>query len=828
MNGTNPELDSSKVSTEAGQKGIPQRVAHLLGIVWLSGCSLLLAYALISYILLKIRVAASLPCGDAVRKSERVDSPFVFGIFSPRIYIPFGLSEETEKCVIAHERAHMKRLDHLVKPFGFFLLSLYWFNPLVWVAYVLLCRDIEYACDEKVINDLAPEARKRYAMALLECAVSHKRIVACPVAFGETGVKERVKNTMNYKKPAFWLILCGVLICLTVAVLFMTTSRAEGDGSESSAASSEMSDVSEASDSSDEQSESSDDHSESSYQDSDLNYVDGLISVEYATDELIATLGVYDSYGAERDVNILSTVILPKEDVTEFAIYRICVSDNWANEGSFTITDTLYTQDRLTNTRPLVAELEVGDILPETVISFKTFDGTTYYYTVMDNPIDIDDGLSVYQVVLVADEPEKSETSNEENGEENGEENNENSEGGENEDNGGNVSQPEPHVHAFGAWVTVTEPDCKNTGLKERTCECGDTESEILEKTEHNYVNYVCTVCGASNAPAFIPDYSAGQANTFGNSSGGSQSASQADYIYYADGKTISKTKKTTYQLQTVTKINSGDIFSLNVVGDWLYFYVSEYTASNSYIAKVRTDGSGFEKLLVTGEVWEMIVVKDTIYYTPVNNPYKDYAKDFAPLYSMSVNGGSIKQVHDGCVTSLSADSNYVYYLYSGKNDDAATVYRMKHNGSSKTELWISDSHGYKLETNKINLVGSKLYFVDLRNDKYGEGVEIASINTSGGSYTSYLSVEFVIYDCVYASGSKIYYSGMACAFGDFSEGCGVVEYNTTSKTFKVIYENYDDAWFSAGSGLIFIYESSGSLKIYNTANGASKTLKLN
>ncbi len=229
-----PTVNENTQSQEAFGKKIPKTAVEIASIVWIVGFGLMLSYSFVSYLLLKRRVAMSVPCGDIVRKGECVDSPFVFGVFRPRIYIPYGLSNRTEECVVAHERAHLKRGDHIIKPLAFVILSVYWFNPLVWVAYILLCRDIEYACDEKVINDLAPEARKAYALALLECAVAHKRIAACPVAFGETGVKERVKNTMNYKKPAFWLIIICVIVCITVAVLFLTTSSSESEASEGS------------------------------------------------------------------------------------------------------------------------------------------------------------------------------------------------------------------------------------------------------------------------------------------------------------------------------------------------------------------------------------------------------------------------------------------------------------------------------------------------------------------------------------------------------------------------------------------------------------------
>ena len=206
----------------------------IAAIVWAVGFCIMTLYSVLSYVLLKRRVRMSFPCGDKVRKGEGIDSPFVLGFLRPRIYIPFGLSQRTEECVIAHERAHLARRDYIIKPLAFLILSVHWFNPFVWVAYILLCRDIEYACDERVVKGLDTDARKAYAFALLECAISHRRIAACPVAFGETGVKERVKNTMKYKKPAFWIIVICVIVCITVAVLFLTTGVSESDNSDTS------------------------------------------------------------------------------------------------------------------------------------------------------------------------------------------------------------------------------------------------------------------------------------------------------------------------------------------------------------------------------------------------------------------------------------------------------------------------------------------------------------------------------------------------------------------------------------------------------------------
>jgi len=227
-NKVNPIIQSTATVTENGKEtNILQTVTKIGSIVWVCGMAALAAYAVINYLLLKKRISFSVPEGKDIRKSEAVGSPFILGFFRPRIYLPFGLSAETEAHVIAHERAHLKRKDHWIKPIGYAVLTLHWFNPLVWAAYILLCRDIEYACDEKVVKNMSAEARKAYAEALLECGVSRSMIAACPVAFGEIGVKTRVKNALNYKKPLFWVMILAVVICAAVAVLFLTSPAAK-------------------------------------------------------------------------------------------------------------------------------------------------------------------------------------------------------------------------------------------------------------------------------------------------------------------------------------------------------------------------------------------------------------------------------------------------------------------------------------------------------------------------------------------------------------------------------------------------------------------------
>ncbi len=200
--------------------------------VWIVGAAALLIYGIVSYFRVKKTVSDAVLLNDNIWQSEKVVSPFILGVIKPKIYIPYGMDGEVQGHVIAHENAHLKRRDHWIKPLGFLLLAVYWFNPLIWIAYILLCKDIERACDEKVISQMNEEARKDYASALLECAVNRRRIAACPLAFGETGLKERVKGVMNYKKPAFWVVVIAVIACIVAAVCFLTNPKSSTEYTE--------------------------------------------------------------------------------------------------------------------------------------------------------------------------------------------------------------------------------------------------------------------------------------------------------------------------------------------------------------------------------------------------------------------------------------------------------------------------------------------------------------------------------------------------------------------------------------------------------------------
>ncbi len=205
--------------------GTGVEVAGIIAFVWLVGMLVMASYAFISFLRLKLKLRTATKKEGNIYQSEGVGSPFVLGLFRPRIYLPYKTDEADIPLVIAHEKAHIKRFDHIIKPLGYLLLSVHWFNPLMWVAYILLCRDIEAACDEKVIKNLGEDARKSYSTALLNASISRRSVAACPLAFGEVGVKERIKGVMNYKKPAFWVVIAGIAVCIIAAVCLLTNPK---------------------------------------------------------------------------------------------------------------------------------------------------------------------------------------------------------------------------------------------------------------------------------------------------------------------------------------------------------------------------------------------------------------------------------------------------------------------------------------------------------------------------------------------------------------------------------------------------------------------------
>lgn len=245
----------------------------IAGIVWLVGVAVMAGYALLGSLRMRSVVREAVPlgmcgesyetgeveaCGESYETGEAgtcaephrarplesgaalpdnvwlcdaVRSPFILGIVRPKIYLPSGITREQMLCILAHEQAHVERLDHCLKPFGWLLLSVYWFHPLVWIAYMLFCRDLELACDEKVVGGMDLDGRKAYSHALLACSLQRKMIFSYPLAFGEIGVRERVKGILHYRKPAGWLAAVAVLACAAVAVCFLTDPKEKADDS---------------------------------------------------------------------------------------------------------------------------------------------------------------------------------------------------------------------------------------------------------------------------------------------------------------------------------------------------------------------------------------------------------------------------------------------------------------------------------------------------------------------------------------------------------------------------------------------------------------------
>lgn len=224
---TNPTLPSAAEVPVGVSRQQAQVDFNIYSVLWLAGMAALLVHALVSAGKLKRKLATAILLRDNIYESEFVDSPFVFGVVKPNIYLPMHMDEGTAAYVIAHECAHLARRDHWWKVLGYLVLALHWFNPLVWVAYILFCRDIELACDEKVVKGLDGAARADYSQALLSCAAPKRAVAACPLAFGEGNIKTRVKSALHYKKPAFWVAAAAVLAVVIVAVCFLTNPRSE-------------------------------------------------------------------------------------------------------------------------------------------------------------------------------------------------------------------------------------------------------------------------------------------------------------------------------------------------------------------------------------------------------------------------------------------------------------------------------------------------------------------------------------------------------------------------------------------------------------------------
>ena len=223
----NPALERSFVAATQSAEAVTSKVrdfdpSAFFGMLWAVGCAVLLAYLLFSFLRFRKKVRPCVLYEKGVYLTDGVSAPFILGVLRPRIYLPSALPPEHYPAILAHERAHLKRKDHLWKPLGFLLLAVHWFNPLVWLGYRLLCRDIEFACDEKVIRDADAATKKAYSEALLTCGAPLKGTSACPLAFGEVGVKARIKRVLHYKKPAVWIAAVALLTAAVAAFCFLT------------------------------------------------------------------------------------------------------------------------------------------------------------------------------------------------------------------------------------------------------------------------------------------------------------------------------------------------------------------------------------------------------------------------------------------------------------------------------------------------------------------------------------------------------------------------------------------------------------------------------
>lgn len=212
------------MSPAAGASVNPLQVlTEAAALVWAAGVVCMLAYALLSAYRLRRKMAEAVPAGGGVWVCDAARSPFILGIAKPRIFLASDMNAQQTHYVLAHERAHLARRDHWWKPLGFVLLAVHWFNPLVWAAYLLFCRDVEQACDERVIKTMETAQRKEYSRALLQCSAPRRTAAACPLAFGETGIRQRIRAVLQWKRPGKWVLAGTAAVCAAAAALCLTT-----------------------------------------------------------------------------------------------------------------------------------------------------------------------------------------------------------------------------------------------------------------------------------------------------------------------------------------------------------------------------------------------------------------------------------------------------------------------------------------------------------------------------------------------------------------------------------------------------------------------------
>lgn len=219
----NPAISSALAPAAEESANPAQVIVFAACVIWVAGMAVMLLYVIISFLATQRKVRESIPYKENIRLCDQIGTPFIFGVFRPVIYLPSGIDRQDSIYVTAHEKAHLRRHDHWWKPLGFFLLAIHWFNPLVWAAYFLFCRNIEFACDEQVIKEMGPGVKKPYAHALINCSAPRSSLAACPLAFGEAGVKARIRSVLNYRKPGFWIVTAAAVVCVILAVCFLTS-----------------------------------------------------------------------------------------------------------------------------------------------------------------------------------------------------------------------------------------------------------------------------------------------------------------------------------------------------------------------------------------------------------------------------------------------------------------------------------------------------------------------------------------------------------------------------------------------------------------------------
>ena len=215
----------------------PHQIYLYIGVIlWIVGIGILTTYSMVTYMHLKRRVRMSVKMEEKVYECDDIADPFILGILRPRIYLPSTLVENAREYVLKHEITHLIRRDYLWKPLAFFIATIYWFQPLCWIAYVLFCRDIEYACDEKAISGESRDWKINYCETLMHCSVHEKIFSSCPVAFSENGVKDRIRHVVKYKKPALWSVLILIVISIVAVICFVTNPKKNASGLEQSEA----------------------------------------------------------------------------------------------------------------------------------------------------------------------------------------------------------------------------------------------------------------------------------------------------------------------------------------------------------------------------------------------------------------------------------------------------------------------------------------------------------------------------------------------------------------------------------------------------------------